>query len=239
MEGTSKKRSVNFTAKEKDDLVDIVLSRYKNIIENKRTDMVTSKLKEKAWKEIETEFNSSSMGVQRDWKSLRLCYENIKKRTKKSLANEKTELHKTGGGSAVISTLSSTEEKLIGALQQQFLPLSNPFDDDHNFHAAVDDSGRQQPEVLVEVLEDVEVDEEAVIKEIPVVNSALPPKESVARHEASSSASGRKRGDSLYQLKQEFYAKRLKCLEREHELKVRNLEMDYKIKELQLKSLQN
>ena len=84
-----KARSSNFSKTEKENLVDIILVKYKEVIENKRTDLVTSKSREKAWKEIECDFNSRNTEHFRDWKSLKLCYENIKKKTKKSLANEK------------------------------------------------------------------------------------------------------------------------------------------------------
>lgn len=56
----------------------------KHIIENKKTDMVTWREKEKAWEELSKKFNSSSK-IHRDAKCLRAKYENIKKTTKKNI----------------------------------------------------------------------------------------------------------------------------------------------------------
>lgn len=54
---SKRKRAVNFTEAEKVILTDLVF-RYKNMIENKRTDAITCKDKDKAWKVIEQLFNS-------------------------------------------------------------------------------------------------------------------------------------------------------------------------------------
>ena len=56
MEG-KRKRSPNFSQFETDVLIDII-TKYKEIIENKKTDGTTIKEKDGAWKKIEADFNS-------------------------------------------------------------------------------------------------------------------------------------------------------------------------------------
>lgn len=79
-------RSPNFSKEERDMFVEIILSNYKGIIESKKTDAATSADKENAWREVASEFNSRNLSrSSRHWKSLKLCYENIKKGRKKHL----------------------------------------------------------------------------------------------------------------------------------------------------------
>ncbi|XP_077266405.1 uncharacterized protein LOC143899751 isoform X1 [Temnothorax americanus] len=93
-----RKRAQNFSEKEKLILTEIVL-KYKNIIENKRTDGVTSKDKEKCWKVIENNYNSTSSSTEfRSAEVLKSCWENLKKKTRKFFADERIQLYKTGGG---------------------------------------------------------------------------------------------------------------------------------------------
>ncbi|KYN07214.1 hypothetical protein ALC62_01828 [Cyphomyrmex costatus] len=54
-----RKRADNFSEAEKMILTNLVLQ-YKDIIENKKSDAVTSKDKDKCWKTIEIAFNSRS-----------------------------------------------------------------------------------------------------------------------------------------------------------------------------------
>ncbi|XP_068086978.1 uncharacterized protein [Anabrus simplex] len=47
------------------------------------------------------------------------------------------QLNKTGGGYFKKPTVDETGQKLIAALQAQFFPLANPYDDDASFHPEV------------------------------------------------------------------------------------------------------
>lgn len=89
-----KKRGTNFSNTEKDLLMEIIIQ-YKNIIENKRTDAVSAKEKGKCWDEIAHKFNSESSTF-RDSITLKSCWENMKKRTRKFYAEERIKLYKTG-----------------------------------------------------------------------------------------------------------------------------------------------
>ena len=95
MAENSKKRTFNFTEAEKSLLIDLV-SEKKHIIENKQTNSDTIFIKEKWWDEISNKFNSASSYSFRTSKSLKSCWENIKKRTRKHFAEERKELYKTG-----------------------------------------------------------------------------------------------------------------------------------------------
>lgn len=90
----SKKRGTNFSNTEKVLLVEII-TLYKDIIENKTTNAVCSKKKAKCWDTISKTFNSES-SIFRDTLTLRSCWENLKKRTRKYYAEERRQLYKTG-----------------------------------------------------------------------------------------------------------------------------------------------
>lgn len=68
----------------------------KDVLENKRSDAVTSKDKDKCWKIIEHLFNSRSSSEYRSSEVLRSCWDNLKKKTRKFFADEKMQLYKTG-----------------------------------------------------------------------------------------------------------------------------------------------
>lgn len=73
-----RKRAINFSEAEKIILIDLI-SRYKDVIENKKSNAVTPKDKEKCWKIIENTFNSTS-STARNAEVLRSCWDNLKKK---------------------------------------------------------------------------------------------------------------------------------------------------------------
>lgn len=75
---SKRERATNFIDSELSLLVDLVV-RLKKIIENKKTDTVTAKMKNKALEELAKTFNSKSLTGYRNEKCLRLKYENLKK----------------------------------------------------------------------------------------------------------------------------------------------------------------
>lgn len=78
----------HFTQLEKDCAIDVIL-RYKGIIENKKTDGVTNKQKAIAWENIAKEYNSCNINMPRCSKQLKNLYENVKRKLKKQISNEK------------------------------------------------------------------------------------------------------------------------------------------------------
>ncbi|EZA47362.1 Tetratricopeptide repeat protein [Ooceraea biroi] len=71
-----RKRATNFSEAEKIRLIDFV-SHFKHILENKNSDMVNLKEKDKYWKKIEQMFNSSSSSTEfRSSEVLKSCWDN-------------------------------------------------------------------------------------------------------------------------------------------------------------------
>ncbi|XP_069705064.1 myb/SANT-like DNA-binding domain-containing protein 3 [Periplaneta americana] len=259
-------RSPNFSKEERDMLVEIILSNYKGIIESKKTDAATSADKEHAWREVASEFNSRNLSrPSRHWKSLKMCYENIKKRTKKAFAHDKIQLHKTGGGSFEKPTVDETGLKLIATLQTQFLPLANPFDDDVDFHPEVildmhgsGDSisiatsnesqgvqGLKEGEniILMERTHNEAVDnsmeetDDVALPDISVSaghHTTASTSKSAAAHTMSRSPK-KKKGNTAFESKLNFYKRRLQCLEEEHKMKVKCFKAEHEIKMYNLK----
>lgn len=77
-----RERGKNYTDKEKEDLINIV-SKYVNIVENKRTDIRTIKEKNVAWEKIVKEFCVLSQTGERSVAQLKMLYEGLKKKAKR------------------------------------------------------------------------------------------------------------------------------------------------------------
>lgn len=90
-----KRRQQNFSNLEKIKLIELI-EREKNIIENKKTDNVSLKDKDTCWKNITNEFNSNSISGHRDITSLKNCWDNLKKKTRKYYVEVRNEVFKTG-----------------------------------------------------------------------------------------------------------------------------------------------
>ena len=75
---SSNNRTPNFTLAEKDVLLDIV-GEFKAVIENKKTDHVSTDQKVAAWREIAEKYNEAVyFGAQRSAKQLENCWKNAK-----------------------------------------------------------------------------------------------------------------------------------------------------------------
>jgi hypothetical protein len=73
-----RERSKNFLEEEKEYLLELVTDK-KGIIENKKSDTISAKQKRETWNKTGT----------RNAQQLKLLYDNLKKSTKKKLADEK------------------------------------------------------------------------------------------------------------------------------------------------------
>ncbi|XP_050516283.1 uncharacterized protein LOC126891144 [Diabrotica virgifera virgifera] len=125
-------RGPNYSEREKQVLISIVY-KYKDVIENKKTDGVTILQKEKTWKKIETEFNASSPGlINRSADSLKKYYDNRKKELRKEKAQEKIEVYRTGGGPcAKPPKMESSDEVLLSMVNEKTVSgILNTFDGD-------------------------------------------------------------------------------------------------------------
>lgn len=108
-----------------------ICTKYKHIIESKKTDAVSWKEKEDTWITIGNEFNASS-DVYRDKDSLKKFYDNQKKTTRKVYAANRQETYKTGGGKISMScSISPIDEATILVMNNKTVKgLLNQYDDD-------------------------------------------------------------------------------------------------------------
>ncbi|KAK9700651.1 Myb/SANT-like DNA-binding domain [Popillia japonica] len=130
VEKKKRKRSKNFTEMETGFLIDVVI-RHIEIVENKKTDAVTWKEKEVVWNKIAEELQAIAGTTDRTSAILRSKYESIKQNIKSKLTKNKTEIFKTGGGSAELSVLTSYEQKLMGYIQINLHGIPCNFDSDY------------------------------------------------------------------------------------------------------------
>lgn len=90
-----RERATNFDISEVRLLTELV-TKYRSVLENKKTDTVSNKEKEGAWNKIATAFNAtSSEAVVRTAKTLKIKYESLKKSTRKKMTLHR-QLYKTG-----------------------------------------------------------------------------------------------------------------------------------------------
>lgn len=105
-----------------------LVKKYKDIIENKKTDQVTTIDKKKCWETISKEFNSQQLS-HKTAKQLKTCYNNMKLKHRKEAAERKRDVMRTGGGPATIK--KETQYSAIAELVDPGITASsNPFDDD-------------------------------------------------------------------------------------------------------------
>jgi hypothetical protein len=83
-----RERPKNVLEEEKEYLLELVTDK-KGIIENKKSDTISAKQKRETWNLIANQFNASSKTGTRNAQQLKLLYDNLKKSTKKKLADEK------------------------------------------------------------------------------------------------------------------------------------------------------
>ncbi|KAF5302058.1 hypothetical protein FQR65_LT19133 [Abscondita terminalis] len=109
-----------------------IISNFKSVVENKKTDTVTWTDKEIAWSSITKQFNAISPGnTFRSKEPLKKLYENKKKEARRSAANEKREVLKTGGGPATQVIKDPAMDILLDITNSKtIVGLDNPVDGD-------------------------------------------------------------------------------------------------------------
>lgn len=129
---SEKKRSPNFTAKEKTMLLNIIFT-FKEVIECKKTDAITWKQKDEAWKKVTNIFNSQTTETfARTKESLKKFYDNVKKNVRKEVAAEKYELNKTGGGIVLPVDKEPTTDLVLDIINEKTVfGFTNIYDSDY------------------------------------------------------------------------------------------------------------
>lgn len=110
MDKRIRERSVNYSREETEVLISLV-EKNKHVIENKKSNAIIWQAKEKAWNNIESEYNSIVGGVYRDAKNLRLKYEAMKRDTRKKSALIRAKMIQTGEKRSELS-LTLAEQKV-------------------------------------------------------------------------------------------------------------------------------
>lgn len=132
----SKKRVPNFSSSETELLTHIV-RRYSHVLENKKTDVVSNKLKEETWCKVADDFNSTSGVYVRNAQTLRAKYENIKKNLKRKYGDYRRSLYKTGGGPSQHIHLTHEEEIVMELVGPSVKGLPPRFDSDKVNHSSL------------------------------------------------------------------------------------------------------
>jgi len=94
MENLKRKRERTYEYSEKSVLLDIVTKHF-NIIESKKTDGVSVRLKNVEWQTIADKFNATNT-YQRDPHSLKTLWENLKRKAKSAISVQADNHYGTG-----------------------------------------------------------------------------------------------------------------------------------------------
>lgn len=89
-------RAPNFTNSEKEFFVGELMPVYKDYIECKKTDAMTTKEKEAKWAELAGAFNAGSAIHYRSIKSLQALWDNLKRAARAAKARDKLGMSQTG-----------------------------------------------------------------------------------------------------------------------------------------------
>ncbi|VEN41971.1 unnamed protein product [Callosobruchus maculatus] len=155
VESDKRKRSANYTGREKELLISLV-AKFKHIIENKKTNAVFNKQKADQWERIADEYNASQTSGLRNGLQLRSLYEQMKKIAKQHKAEDKVEVVKTGGG-VFAPKITPQDEKILAIIKENYFTINNPFDSnsvvsdakDENFPETITISVDQPEEQII------------------------------------------------------------------------------------------
>ena len=125
----NKARTANYTREECLSLINLVTT-FKNIIENKRTDAATWNEKKEAWNKIATKFNACTTRP-RSAEQLRSKYESLKKETRKETTKARNLQLQTGGGPYNDFTWDPILAKIRELIELSCVGMNSQFDSDH------------------------------------------------------------------------------------------------------------
>lgn len=126
-----KKKRVNFTVEERQLLIKLV-EKFKQTVENKRTNGVTPKEKDQAWEKLSFEFNSEGVNIFRSKDQLKKFWANVKQTERANAAEEKKSIFKTGGGSGL--SQNPPDETVLSIINlKTVVGLENEYDDNNSF----------------------------------------------------------------------------------------------------------
>ncbi|XP_047033608.1 uncharacterized protein LOC124640053 isoform X2 [Helicoverpa zea] len=126
MERKKRVRRANYTAEERTLLAELV-TKYKHIIEDKRIGGIYIRKKKEAWGVIKNKYNSNCTTGAREVEHLKALYDNMKQKSRKTVAENNVQMNKTGEG---VWKPKSTDcdSKTLAVIEVQVEPLPNPYD---------------------------------------------------------------------------------------------------------------
>jgi hypothetical protein len=127
---SASKRTPNFTHVE-EKLLPELMEKHKRVIENKKSGAVQWSDKEKAWKQLEEEFNGRNIVTTFcSMTILKQKYNNLKKNSKNKFARNKQEMLKTGGGASEFVAINDVDLTFKSILGNQIDGLPAVYDSD-------------------------------------------------------------------------------------------------------------
>ncbi|GLV59203.1 hypothetical protein CBL_21033 [Carabus blaptoides fortunei] len=239
-----RERCRNFTEEEKETLL-VLVEQFIGLIENKKTDGVTTKQKNNAWEQVAQSFNSQFKTGSRTGAQLKLLYESLKKKAKKHKADNKVEAYKTGGGTYK-TQLTNTDNKLIAMLGPQLTSLENAYDsnaeiDDIVFSSNDDLESNVESPASTIALETVVVPVEPATETFKTTfMNRIKSMKNKQKTRTNLEEEDKVNKSNLFMLKKEIHDKKLEILEiiKEKELiDLKSKELDLKLKEKSLELL--
>ncbi|KAH7955279.1 myb/SANT-like DNA-binding domain-containing protein 3 [Rhipicephalus sanguineus] len=128
-----RRTKVNFTDEERGVLTDLI-SKYRAVLENKKTDAVSLHKKQKTWEQLAIDFNSRQNVNPRTAKQLKKCWDNLKEKWRCAKADDTREVFKTGGGTPAESSMNQELQRVGAVASHMATWLTNPFDSDRAGH---------------------------------------------------------------------------------------------------------
>ncbi|XP_026730058.1 uncharacterized protein LOC113495477 isoform X2 [Trichoplusia ni] len=140
-----KKRGSNYTAEERDIVLELV-KKYYTIIENKETNAHMISKKREAWESVCQQYNAVAVSGPRTWHQLRHLYENLKQRSKRNIAKEnrlqflakikevqrkaamEKKEHNSTDSEPDERPLAEQENPILAMITPVIQPLANPYD---------------------------------------------------------------------------------------------------------------
>ncbi|XP_050513037.1 myb/SANT-like DNA-binding domain-containing protein 4 [Diabrotica virgifera virgifera] len=121
-------KRVNFSAQEKEELISLV-SKYRDTIENKKTNGVSARDKDAAWEHLHFEFNSKGLNTFRTKEQLKKYWANIKQIERQVAAT--TKINRLGTGGGPFQPQNEPDETILEIINNKTVAgLENQYDDE-------------------------------------------------------------------------------------------------------------
>ena len=131
MSSAKRARTQNYNLEDTLKLVDAAKA-FKNILENKRSDAVTSRDKQRAWEAISSSYNAQTT-ANRTAEQLRQKYDSLKKEARKYAAKKRQHRLQTGGGPADTVKPNIIFDKILELIKLSSEGHESYFDSDATF----------------------------------------------------------------------------------------------------------